>query len=413
MTQQLAPHQTQRLLRDLTPQVLGVLTRRYSDFAAVEDAVQEALIAAFSQWPNEGVPNNPRAWLLHVATRRLTDQIRAESARRRREAYVISLIPDSLQMTMTDERAEADDALDLLFLSCHPVLTHASAIALTLRAVGGLTTREIANAFLVPEATMAQRISRAKQTLKAEGASFAELSEVERATRLPLVMHVLYLVFNEGYSASVGDELIRLDLSNEALRLTRILHQQLPDHHELAGLLALMLLTDARRRARTGPAGELIPLDEQDRSLWDRAAIAEGVALVSQHLPHAQGDYLLQAAIAAAHDQAPSAEATSWQDIVSYYGAILQRSDNPMVALNHAIAFAMVHGPKAGLARLNELANDPRLSQHYRLQAARAHLLERAGDHAAAVDCYRRAASLTLSTAERDYLYARAARLES
>ena len=401
-----------RLLRDLTPQVLGVLTRRYSDFAAVEDAVQEALIAAFSQWADEGVPNNPRAWLLHVSTRRLTDQIRSEAARRRREAHVISLIPDSLQLSMTDERAAEDDALDLLFLACHPVLTHASAIALTLRAVGGLTTREIANAFIVPEATMAQRISRAKQTLKTEGADFSELTAAERALRLPAVMHVLYLVFNEGYSASVGDSLIRLDLSNEALRLTRILHQLLPEHHEVAGLLALMLLTDARRRARTGPAGELIPLDEQDRSLWDRSAIAEGVALVAEHLPHAQGDYLLQAAIAAAHDQAASAETTRWQDILGFYGVMLQRSDNAMVALNHAIAFAMVHGPQAGLARLAELARDPRLSQHYRLQAARAHLLERAGDLTAAVGCYRQAASQTASSAERDYLYARAARIE-
>jgi predicted RNA polymerase sigma factor len=313
---------------------------------------------------------------------------------------------------MTDERAAEDDALDLLFLSCHPLLTHASAIALTLRAVGGLTTREIANAFLVPEATMAQRISRAKQTLKAEGAGFGELSPTERAERLPVVMHVLYLVFNEGYSASVGDELIRLDLSNEALRLARILYQQLPEHHEVAGLLALMLLTDARRRARTGPAGELIPLDEQDRSLWDQSAIAEGVALVDAHLPRAQGDYLLQAAIAAAHDRAPSAEATNWRAILGYYSVMLQRSDNPMLALNHAIAFAMVQGPVAGLARLGELAQDPRLSEHYRLHAARAHLLERAGDLPAAVGCYRHAASLTASTAERDYLYARAARIE-
>jgi RNA polymerase sigma factor (sigma-70 family) len=405
--------ETQRLLRDLTPQVLGVLTRRYRDFAAVEDAVQEALIAAFSQWANEGVPNNPRAWLLHVATRRLTDQIRSEAARRRREAHVISLIPDSLQLSMSDETAAEDDALDLLFLSCHPVLTHASAIALTLRVAGGLTTREIANAFMVPEATMAQRISRAKQTLKAEGAGFGELTPAERAMRLPVVLHVLYLVFNEGYSASVGDDLIRLDLSNEALRLARILYQLLPEHHEVAGLLALMLLTDARRVARTGPAGELIPLDEQDRSLWDQRAIAEGVAIVREHLPKAQGDYLLQAAIAAAHDQAASTDSTNWQEILGFYSVLLRRNDNAMLALNHAIAFAMVNGPQAGLARLSELAKDPRLSQHYRLQAARAHLLERAGDFTAAVGCYRQAASATASTAERDYLYARAARIES
>jgi RNA polymerase sigma factor (sigma-70 family) len=412
MTEPLDP-QVQRLLRDLAPQVLGILTRRYRDFAAVEDALQEALIAAAAQWPSETVPNNPRAWLLHVATRRLTDQIRADAARRRREAYVISLVPDSLQLSMLDDDQSAhDDALDLLFLSCHPSLTHASAIALTLRAVGGLTTREIAAAFLVPEATMAQRISRAKQTLKDEGVDFAALSSDERAARLPVVMHVLYLVFNEGYAASSGDALIRLDLSNEALRLTRILHQHAPDQHEVAGLLALMLLTDARRRARTGPAGELIPLDEQDRSTWDHAAIAEGVALVDAHLPHAQGDYLVQAAIAAVHDRAASADTTDWQQIMHLYTLLLQRADNPMIALNHAIAWAMVHGPVAGLKRLEELERDPRLQQNHRLVAARAHLLERAGDPAAAVACYRLAAERTSSTTERDYLYARAARLE-
>lgn len=403
----------QRLLRDLAPQVLGMLTRRYGDFGAVEDAVQEALIAAASQWPGEGVPNNPRAWLLHVATRRLTDQIRADAARKRREAHVISLIPDSLQLSLSEDESSQDDALQLLFLSCHPALSRASAIALTLRAVAGLTTREIASAFLVPEATMAQRISRAKQTLKEAGARFGELPTAERAARLPAVLHVLYLVFNEGYTASAGEELIRLDLSTEALRLTRILHRHLPDHHDLAGLLALMLLTDARRRARTGPRGELIPLDEQDRSLWDQAAIREGVALVTQHLPHAQSDYLIQAAIAAAHDQAPSTDQTNWEDVLALYGVLLARSDNPMVALNHAIALAMVQGPTAGLARLDALANDSRIAEHYRLEAARAHLLERAGDVAAAIACYRRAAGLTLSTAERDYLYARAARLES
>jgi len=393
--------------------VLGILTRRYKDFCAVEDALQEALIAAAAQWPSVGVPSHPRAWLLHVATRRLSDQIRADAARKRREAHVVSLIPESLQLSMNDAPASQDDALELLFLSCHPALSPASAIALTLRAVGGLTTREIASAFLVPEATMAQRISRAKQTLKDEGARFGELSVEERAARLPLVMHVLYLVFNEGYAASAGDELIRLDLSNEALRLARILHQHLPEQHEVAGLLALMLLTDARRRARTGPAGELISLDEQDRSLWDRAAIAEGSALVAQHLPHAQGDYLLQAAIAAAHDRAPSAEETNWQVIADIYGEMLARSDNPMIALNQAIALAMVEGPVAGLTRLDALERDPRLSQHYRLIAARAHLYERAGDLTAAIDCYRRAAALTISTAERAYLGSRAARLEA
>jgi RNA polymerase sigma factor (sigma-70 family) len=405
---------TQRLLRDTAPQVLGILTRRYRDFSAVEDALQEALIAAAAQWPSEGVPHNPRAWLLHVATRRLTDQIRAEAARRRREAHVVSLIPDTLQLTLLDDEPKPeDDALELLFLSCHPALTQSSAIALTLRAVGGLTTREIASAFLVPEATMAQRISRAKQTLKTEGASFAELTASERALRVPAVAHVLYLIFNEGYAASTGDELIRLDLSNEALRLGRMLHERLPDDSEVAGLFALLLLTDARRRARTGPAGELIPLDEQDRSLWDRAAIAEGVALVTEHLPKAHGEYLMQAAIAAVHDRAPSTDETDWEDILGLYGVLLLRGDNPMVALNHAIALAMVQGPRAGLARLDELARDPRLAEHYRLQAVKGHLLERAGDLAGAMTCYRLAASLTSSTAERDYLFGRVARIEA
>ncbi len=405
------PRSTQRLLREMAPQVLGILTRRYRDFCAVEDALQEALIAAAVQWPGEGVPNNPRAWLLHVATRKLTDQIRAEAARRQREAYVVSLVPDTLQFA--DEPAPYDDGLALLFLSCHPALTPSSAIALTLRAVGGLTTREIASAFMVPEATMAQRISRAKQRLNAVGATFAELAPSESAARLPTVAHVLYLIFNEGYAASGGDDLIRLDLCNEALRLTRMLHEQVPESSDVAGLLALMLLTDARRRTRTGPAGELIPLDEQDRALWDRAAIDEGVALVAEHLPRAPGEYLLQAAIAAVHDRAPSAEETDWEDILGLYGVLMRLGNNPMVALNHAIALAMVQGPQAGLERLGELARDPRLAQHYRLQAVKGHLLERAGELAAAMSCYRRAASLTMSTAERDYLINRVARIEA
>jgi RNA polymerase sigma factor (sigma-70 family) len=404
---------TQRLLRDTAPQVLGILSRRYRDFSAVEDALQEALIAAAAQWPGEGVPLNPRAWLLHVATRRLTDQIRAEASRKRREAYVVSLIPDALQLTLEDELQPQDDALELLFLSCHPALTQGSAIALTLRAVGGLSTREIASAFLVPEATLAQRISRAKHTLKTAGATFAGLIPSERAARLPAVAHVLYLIFNEGYAASGGDDLIRLDLSNEALRLTRMLYTHFPESSDIAGLLALMLLTDARRHARTGPAGQLIPLDEQDRSLWDREAIAEGIALVTEHLPNAQSEYLLQAAIAAVHDQAPSADETDWEDILGLYGVLMLLGDSPMVALNHAIALAMVQGPRAGLARLDELARDPRLAEHYRLQAVKGHLLERADDSAGAVLCYRRAATLTLSTAERDYLIGRVARIES
>jgi RNA polymerase sigma factor (sigma-70 family) len=407
---------TQRLLRDLAPQVLGVLVRRFRDFAASEDAVQEALIAAATQWPGEGLPDSPRGWLIQVASRRMTDQVRAEAARRHREELVVSLVPPDEQVALAlDSGAaeERDDTLDLLFLCCHPALSPASAIALTLRAVAGLTTAEIARAFLVPEATMAQRISRAKQTIKDSSVAFAMPDATELPARLDAVMQVLYLLFSEGYAASSGAEVVRTDLSNEALRLTRMLHRLVPDAPEVAGLLALLLLTDARRAARTGPAGELIPLDQQDRSLWDQQAIAEGVALVSATLPRgAVGPYQLQAAVAAVHDEAPSAEATDWPQILALYNVLQRISANPMVDLNHAIATAMVHGPAAGLERLDAIAADPRLAGHHRLDAVRAHLLERAGDRDRAVALYRRAAERTTSSAERNYLLAHAARLD-
>jgi RNA polymerase sigma factor (sigma-70 family) len=406
------------LLRELAPQVLGAVMRRYRDFGASEDAVQEALIAATAKWPVDGVPDDPRAWLFQVASRRIVDHVRAEVARRHREAIVVSLVPADEQVALAadEERGErtegTDDTLDLLFMCCHPALTPASAIALTLRAVGGLTTSEIARAFLVPEATMAQRISRAKQSIKASAIPIAVPSDEERASRLEAVMHVLYLVFSEGYAASSGPEHIRTDLSAEALRLARMLHRLAPGEPEVAGLVALMVLTEARRSARTGPSGELVPLDEQDRSRWDRAAIDEGVALLAATLPRgAVGPYQVQAAIAAVHDEAPSTEATDWAEILGLYGLLHRMSDNPMVALNLAIATAMVHGPAAGLERLVEVAKDPRLEGHHRLDAVRAHLLERAGDRDAAVVHYRRAAERTASTAERDYLRMRAARL--
>jgi RNA polymerase sigma factor (sigma-70 family) len=405
----------QRLLRDLAPQVLGVVVRRFGDFAASEDAMQEALIAATTQWPREGVPENPRAWLIHVALRRLTDHVRAEAARRHREAIVVSMVPPEEQIALgadEDSGTERDDTLDLLFMCCHPALSSSSAIALTLRAVGGLTTAEIASAFLVPEATMAQRISRAKQTIKASSVPFEVPGAGERAARLEAVMHVLYLVFSEGYTASAGPRLQRSDLSSEALRLTRMLYGLVPEDAEVAGLLALMLLTDARREARTGPGGELVPLDEQDRALWDRDAIAEGVALVSAALPRGVvGPYQLQAAIAAVHDEAPSAADTDWTEILGLYGVLRGMSDNPMVALNHAIALAMVHGPAAGIERLDAIAADPRLEGHHRLDAVRAHLLERAGDREGAIVLFLRAAGRTASTAERSYLLTHAARL--
>jgi RNA polymerase sigma factor (sigma-70 family) len=405
----------QQLMRELAPQVLGVMVRRYRDFAACEDAVQEALIAAAAQWPREGVPDNPRAWLIHVAVRRITDHVRAESARRHRETLTVSLVPADEQIALAADSAgatERDDTLDLLFMCCHPALSPASAIALTLRAVGGLTTGEVAKAFLVPEATMAQRISRAKATIEAAGRQFEMPAGHALAARLVAVNHVLYLIFNEGYASSIGHELIRTDLSGEAIRLTRMLRRLVPEDPEVAGLLALMLLTDARRAARTGPEGAIVPLDRQDRAQWDQVAIAEGVALISETLPRGQvGPYQLQAAIAAVHDEAPTAEATDWRQILALYQVLRAISENPMVALNQAVATAMVDGPEAGLAELDVLAAEPRLAGHHRLDAVRAHLLERAGDRAGAIACYRRAADLTGSTAERNYLILQAARL--
>ncbi|WP_437302422.1 RNA polymerase sigma factor [Sorangium sp. So ce388] len=406
---------TERLLRDLAPQVLGAVLRRFRDFTASEDAVQEALLAAATQWPRDGVPDEPRAWLIQVASRRITDNVRSEAARRRREAFVVSLVPPEQQLALapdSDETSEQDDTLALLFMCCHPALSPSSAIALTLRAVGGLTTAEIARAFMVPEATMAQRISRAKQSIKASGVPFQVPTPEEQAQRLGAVLHVLYLIFNEGYTTSSGPELHRSDLSSEAIRLTRTVRALLPDDGEVAGLLALMLLTDARRAARTGPAGELIPLDEQDRGRWDQGAIAEGVALVSAALSRGSvGPYQLQAAIAAVHDEAARADDTDWPQILALYGVLMRMSDNPMVALSHAIATAMVHGPRAGLALLTALDADARLAGHYRLDAVRAHLLERAGDHEAAIEHYRRAASRTTSIPEQNYLTTQAARL--
>ncbi|HEY4186480.1 MAG TPA: sigma-70 family RNA polymerase sigma factor [Polyangia bacterium] len=403
---------TQHLLRELAPQVLGAVVRRFHDFAASEDAVQEALIAAAARWPGDGLPDNPRGWLIQVAARRIVDHVRAEAARRQREALVVSLVPPDEQLALTAD-VERDDTLDLLFMCCHPALSPASAIALTLRAIGGLTTGEIAKAFLVPEATMAQRISRAKQTIKDSGVPFEMPVGEERAARLGAVNHVLYLVFSEGYAGSTGAELIRTDLSGEALRLTRMLHGLLPDDAEVAGLLALMLLTDARRAARTGPAGELVPLDQQDRALWDRDAITEGVALLSATLPRGMvGPYQLQAAIAAVHDESVSPELTDWPQILALYEVLGRMSDNPMVTLNRAIATAMVHGPAAGLRRLDALAADERMREHHRVDAVRGHLLERADDRPGAIACYRRAAARTTSIAERNYLLMQAARLD-
>ena len=411
MTQQRLDAPTEHLLRDLAPQVLGAVIRRFRDFAAAEDAVQEALMAAAVQWPREGVPDNPRAWLIHVAARRMTDHLRSEIARRNREAAV-ALEAEQPAPLEAPTGMDPDDTLILLFMCCHPALTPSSAIALTLRAVGGLTTAEIASAFLVPEATMAQRISRAKQSIKASGIPFQLPTSQERAQRLRAVLHVLYLIFSEGYTSSAGQRLQRLELSHEAIRLTRAVHALLPDDAEVAGLLALMLLTDARRAARTRPDGELIPLAKQNRTLWDQAEISEGVALLTAVLPKGSvGAYQLQAAIAAVHDEAARAEDTDWPQILALYEVLKRISDNPMVLLNHAVAAAMVNGPAKGLELLKALDSDARLAGHHRLDAVRAHLLEMAGDPQTAIAHYRIAASRTTSIPERNYLIAQAARL--
>jgi RNA polymerase sigma factor (sigma-70 family) len=395
------------LLRELAPQVLGVLVRRYGRFDSSEDAVQEALLAAAMQWPDEGMPENPRAWLVTVASRRLVDGWRSESARRRREEHVTVL-----EAPEPGPVAERDDTLTLLFLCCHPSLSVPSQLALTLRAVGGLTTAEIANAFLVPEPTMAQRISRAKQTIRDAGARFDLPPEAERKDRLRVVLHVLYLLFNEGYTTSAGPMLHRADLTSEAIRLARMLRRLLPQEGEIAGLLALMLLTDARRAARTTADGALVPLADQDHALWDRTQIDEGVGIIGDTLGRgAIGPYQLQAAIAAIHDEAPSADETDWPQILALYDVLEQVSPGPVVTLNRAVAVAMVDGPRAGLAVLGTLDADDRMTHTHRLEAVRGHLLELAGDPDAARESYRRAARMTASVPEQRYLAMRAARL--
>jgi RNA polymerase sigma factor (sigma-70 family) len=402
------------LLRRLAPQVLGAVVRRYGHFDTAEDATQEALLAAAMQWPTGGIPDNPRGWLITVASRRLTDLLRSEQARQRREDGVARWTLPERRLAPAADRpaAESDDTLILLFMCCHPLLSPASQIALTLRAVGGLTTAEIARAFLVPEATMTRRISRAKQRIKDSGVPFAMPPGGERGQRLGAVLHVLYLIFNEGYTSTSGPTLHRGELSAEAIRLARMVHRLLPGDGEAAGLLALMLLTDARRPARAGPDGGLVPMAEQDRSLWDASRIAEGVALITEALPRGPtGPYQLQAAIAAVHDEAPSAEATDWPQIVALYELLRRISDNPVVALNHAVAVAMVDGPQAGLELLGPLQGDERVAGDHRLHAVRAHLLELAGDRAAARDAYQAAARRTTNLPQQRYLHARAARL--
>jgi RNA polymerase sigma factor (sigma-70 family) len=395
------------LLRELTPQVLGALVRRHGRFDACEDAVQEASLAAALQWAREGIPEEPRSWLVTVASRRLVDEWRSESARRRREETTTAL-----DLLVRGQLTAHDDTLTLLFLCCHPSLSAPSQLALTLRAVGGLTTAEIAHAFLVPEATMAQRISRAKQSIKGSGIRFELPPGPERADRLRVVLHVLYLVFNEGYTTSAGATLHRADLTSEAIRLARMLHQLMPGEGEVAGLLALMLLTDARRDARTDADGSLVPLAEQDRALWDRGQIEEGVALVDRTLGSgAIGPYQLQAAVAALHDEAASADETDWPQILALYEFLERVSPGPVVTLNRAVALAMVRGPRAGLALLGTLDDDDHMAHNHRVHAVRGHLLELGGDPVAARESYLQAARMTASIPEQRYLTLQAARL--
>lgn len=402
------------LLRQLAPQVLGALVRRYGHFDTAEEATQEALLAASAQWPEDGIPDHPRGWLITVASRRLTDLLRSEQARQRREERVAQwTLPDHWLAPAADSPAAgSDDTLVLLFMCCHPALSIASQIALTLRAVGGLASAEIGRAFLVPESTMTRRISRAKQSIKDSGVPFAMPPGPQQAERLSAVLHVLYLIFNEGYASTSGPRLQRAELSAEAIRLARMVYRLLPGDSEVAGLLALMLLTDARCPARTGSHGELIPMAEQDRSRWDTALVTEGVGLITGALPRGPvGPYQLQAAIAALHDEAPTAEATDWPQITALYELLMRISDNPVVTLNHAVAVAMAQGPRAGLGLLGKLETDQRIAGDRRLHAVRGHLLEMAGDRVAARDAYLAAARLTTNLPQRRYLHAQAARL--
>ncbi|GAA0959271.1 RNA polymerase sigma factor [Actinocorallia libanotica] len=404
------------LLRELAPQVLVALVRRYGGFDLCEDAVQEALLAAALSWPAEGVPDNPRGWLVTVASRRLVDQVRAERSRRLREDRVVLATPQSELLARpadADPETDRDDSLTLLFLCCHPALSTPSRIALTLRAVGGLSTAQIAAAFLVPEPTMAQRISRAKQSIRTSNLPFRPPEAAERAERLAEVLHVLYLIFNEGYTASDGDSLTAPSLSGEAIRLTRLLRRALPEDPEVLGLLALMLFADARRPARTAPDGSLVPLSEQDRSRWDRALVDEAAALLTRALGGASplGPYQLQAAIAGVHTEAADPSATDWPQILGLYDLLEKIAPNPVTSLNRAVAVAMVHGPAPALELLAALEADARLSRGHRLLATRAHLLELQGDLTEAASAYRAAAHRALSAPERRHLLTRAARL--
>ncbi len=400
------------LLRELAPRTLAALARRYGHFDLAEDAVQEALLAAATSWSAGSVPDNPAGWLTTVATRRLTDLLRSEQARHRRERTEAARSVPPASRTPGEVRSadEQDDSLVLLFLCCHPAITPPAQVALTLRAVGGLSTAEIARCLLLPEATITRRITRAKQSILDAGGRFALPEPADRAARLDVVLHVIYLIFTEGHTATAGDALIRGDLCTEAIRLARLVRRVLPEEPEVGGLLAQMLLTDARRDARTGPAGQLVPLAEQDRSRWDQAEITEGIALVTESLGRRRpGPYQLQAAINAVHAEAGTYDDTDWPQILALYDVLDRLADDPMVTLNRAVAMAQVHGPAAALDLLESAAADPRLTGHHRVHAVRAHLLHAAGRLDEAAEQYRTAARRTLSAPERHYLLRQAA----
>ena len=405
----LPPH-VEGLLRELAPRALAALTRRYGHFDLAEDAVQEALVAAATTWP-DAMPDDPAAWLIAVASRRLTDLLRSDQARRRREQS-----DAQLELPLADasgSSTDADDSLLLLLLCCHPALTPPVQVALTLRAVGGLTTAEIARELLLPEATVTRRITRAKQAIRDAGGGFALPPPDEWTRRLDVVLHVIYLMFTEGHTASAGDDLVRTDLCDEAIRLGRMLRHQLPDEPEVAGLLAQMLLVDSRRRARTTPDGDLVPLAEQNRSLWNMDAAAEGVELVTEALARRRpGPYQLQAAVNAVHAEAATFADTDWPQILALYGVLDHLADDPVVTLNRAVALAQVEGAAAGLAVVERVAEHPRLADHHRVRAVRAHLLTELGRHAEAAEEYRAAARRTLSEPERRYLLRQAATSE-
>lgn len=407
------------VLRELAPRVLGALTRRCGNFATAEDALAEALLAAVVAWKDDGLPGNPAGWVFEVAIRKLADLRRNDSARDRREQ---SAAIDADAITSADfERADfvedPGDVLRSIFLCCHPAIAVEQAIALTLRAIGGLTTAEIAHAFLVPETTLAQRISRAKEKLRSEGATFELPVGAERRERLGIVGHVLYLLYNEGHTASSGERLQRPVLASEAIRLARLLHRLVPDDRETAGLLALLLLTDSRRDTRTNEDGALIPLDQQDRSRWDRAQIAEGLAILDAILPHTAfhqdaGRFQIEAAISALHASAPSFDATDWRGVLRLYDQWLRLHDHPLVALQRPIAIAMIEGPAAGLAELAKLESNTHLAGTFRFETVRAHLLERAGQIPAAIASFRAAAAMAKNAAERAFLERKIAQLE-